>query len=481
MTSTSTPERLQRNLRRIHELLEKQRVVEQLVTRQRAPRKELAESLVHRQHLVELQIHLSRLHSADLAHLLETVALDQRLMLWKQIDSQRGGEVLLNMRDEAREGLIQALPHSELEDVLQQLSADDLTVIADDVPDQVLQQRLKELTADDRHWFQTAVSYPEDTVGHLMTHEMATALEEATQTETVVAMRRLKPFPAHTDKLFVIDQRGRFKGIVTMQALLLAEPGMRVRDIMVTRVVSFQAEDPARDAASAFDRYELVSAPVLSDRGSLIGRLTVDRVVDYRRESTTDDVLSIAGLSGREDPYGSVWQSARNRWLWLFINLATAFFASRVIGAFEGVIAELVALAALMPIVASIGGNTGNQTAALVIRSLAQGPLTRTTFKQFIRKELGISLINGAVFGVVVGLFALVFYRQPALAGVIATAVLFNLVIAAVVGLLAPTTLERYGRDPALGSSIILTATTDIMGFMVFLSLAGAFLVRGGG
>lgn len=469
---------LRETIDQIAVLLERQKIVEQLVERQESRRHQLVESLVHRQHLAELQTKLQRLHAADLAQVIETFPPEQRLLLWEQIYARRGGEVLLAMNDEERESLIGIMPPSQLKAVLSQLDADDMAWIAGDVPPEALQERLMQLTADDRQWFQVASTYPESTVGSLMTNEMATAYDDATQADTVAALRKLQPFPSQTDKLFVTDRRGHFRGIVTMQALLLAEPDALIGSLMSTDVVSFHPEDNARDAAQAFDRYDLVSAPVLSDRGSLIGRLTVDTVIDFMRQRSDDSVLSIAGLTGGEDLFASIWRSAQKRWPWLFINLFTAFIASLVIGAFEDTISRLVALAALMPIVASLGGNTGNQTSAILIRRLSQSGISGSAFSHLAKKEIGVSAVNGVVLGLVVGTFAFVLYRDAHLSMVIALAVLSILLVAAIVGLFVPTTLERIGRDPALGSSILLTATTDILGFLIFLGLASLLLVQ---
>jgi magnesium transporter len=265
--------------------------------------------------------------------------------------------------------------------------------------------------------------------------------------------------------------------VLPVTTILRHRPEMLVADIMATDVVRFGPEDSARDAAQAFERYDLVSAPVLNERGKLAGRLTVNVMMDYVRERSSDELLKLAGLSREEDLFASIWGGARNRWAWLGLNLVTAFIASRVIGAFESSITQLVALAALMPIVASVGGNTGNQTTALVIRAIAMGQATTQNVLRMVRKELGIGLVNGVLLGIVVALFALVFYQNVALGTVIALAMLLNLLLAAFVGLAVPITLDRLGRDPALGSSVLLTAATDSMGFLIFLGLATVILL----
>jgi magnesium transporter len=246
---------------------------------------------------------------------------------------------------------------------------------------------------------------------------------------------------------------------------------------MAEDISAFGPDDPAREALAAFERYDLLSAPVVDERGKLLGRLSVDAVMDFARQQADIKELKRAGLAGEEDLFAPVWLSARNRWLWLAVNLVTAFLASRVIGLFEGTIERLVALATLMPIVASVGGNTGNQTVALVIRALALGQLTPGSRRHLFGKELTIAMLNGVVWGGAMGVASLVLYRSAALGLVMAAAVLLNLVVSALVGVAVPLALQRTGRDPAQGASVLLTFTTDSMGFFLFLFLARAFLV----
>jgi magnesium transporter len=246
---------------------------------------------------------------------------------------------------------------------------------------------------------------------------------------------------------------------------------------MARDVVKFSPDDDGNKVAQAFERYDLVSAPVINERGKLIGRLTVDIVMDYLREETTEDVLGMVGLNREEDTFASIWHSARNRGFWLFINLLSMFFVSRVIGTFEHAIAQLVALAALMPIVASVGGNIGNQTAALMIRGMSLGQITPEIMPHLIRKELGVSTLNGLALGIGVALFTYFLYSDIHLALVIATAMLLTLILSALVGLAVPIVLEKSGRDPALGSTVLLTAATDSLGFFIFLGLATVFLL----
>lgn len=369
--------RLEDHLRHIVNLLEKHRLVETMVDRDRAsPRHDLIESLVHRQHLVELQLKLRSLHPADIAYILEALPLDDRLLIWGQIEDEHGGEVLLEVSDAVRDSLIEALERPALTRVLSQLDADDLAELADAIPEEVLAEVSRTLTARDRNWLQTTMAYPEDRVGRLMSPDVLTVRENQRVEQVLWLLRGRDYLPPNTDSLFVVDGRHQCKGVLPLQALLLNDPSRTVAELILNDPAVFSANDLANEAAKAFERYDLVSAPVVNERGKLLGRLTVDEVMDYIREESEEEALKIAGLRGDEDLFAPIWHSARNRWLWLSVNLCTAFIASRAIGLFEGTISQIVALATLMPIVAGIGGNSGNQTTALVVRGLALGEIT---------------------------------------------------------------------------------------------------------
>ena len=251
---------------------------------------------------------------------------------------------------------------------------------------------------------------------------------------------------------------------------------MPVSSLMIVDTIKLHSDEKAEQAAQAFERYDLVSAPVLDDAGRLVGRVTVNTVVDYIRSESESDVLNLAGLREEEDIFASVWKSAKNRWMWLALNLCTAFFASRVIGGFENTIEQFVALATLLPIVAGIAGNSANQTTTIIIRSLALGQITANNAQRLIIKELAIGLLNGIVWGGVAGLFAFFLYHNALLGLILTSAMLLNLLLGALAGLLIPLAMHRMGRDPAIGSSVMLTAITDSGGFFIFLGLAALFM-----
>ncbi len=467
---------LETHLTQVQNLLAKMRLVEELVHRQGGPRQDLVENLVHKQNLAELQRKLEDLHPADVAYILEALPLNERLLVWDLVKAERDGEILLEVSDSVRESLIQTMDKAELLAAAESLDTDEIADIAADLPHDVIQELLTTLDSQKRARLQSTLSYPEDTVGALMDYEMVTIRADVTLEVALRYLRRLGELPDQLDKLFVVDEDVLI-GVLPLKRLLTSDPEASVAAVMVEDVVKFHPEDEAHEAAQAFERYDLVMAPVVDMAGRLIGRLTIDAVVDYIRESADSDMLSMAGLKEEEDLFATVWRAAKNRWMWLAINLCTAFVASRVIGAFEGSIEKLAALAALMPIIAGIGGNSGNQTITLIIRGLALGHITPVNARRLVLKEIGVATLNGLVWGSAVGVFAWLLYDNPALGGVMALAMLLNLLVAALAGIFIPMTLERIKRDPAIGSSVLLTFVTDSMGFFIFLGLATLLLL----
>ena len=353
---------LSENLHQVITLLEKHKLVEDLVHNQTMVKHDLVESLVHRQNLTELQKKLDLLHPADVADILEALPLEQRLDVWELVKVERDGDILLEVSDAVRQTLIADMNSSELLAAAEQLDTDELADLAPDLPKDVLQELLYSLDAQNRARLQSALSYSEDAVGAIMDFDIVTIREDITLEVALRYMRRIGSLPDHTDKLFVVDRDDILRGVLPLKRLVVSELDAMVADVMADDAVTFHPEDIADEAAKAFERYDLVTAPVVDANNKLVGRITVDAVMDYIREETESDLLSMAGLREEEDFFASIWKSVQNRWAWLAINLVTALIASRVIGLFEGSIEKIVALAALMPIVAGIGGNSGNQT-----------------------------------------------------------------------------------------------------------------------
>ncbi len=477
------PEEASRALGEVQELLRRHQLVVDLAHRQRhgedEQRHELVEDLVHRQALAKLRARLEPIHPADIAYILEALPLDERLTVWDLVKAERDGEILLEVSDSVRETLIESMDRDELVDAVESLDADEIADLAPDLPTDVVEEVRQQLSQAERDQLRAAMSYPEESVGARMDFDAVSVREDVTLETVLRYLRRFDQLPDHTDQVFVVDRNDVLRGALPLDRLLINEPEVMVMDVMQTDVLALQVLDSQSEAAQAFERYDLVSAPVLDPHGRLLGRLTVAEVVDVIREEGESDLLSQAGLREEEDLFSSVWSSAKNRWLWLAVNLCTAFFASRVIGGFEGTIEKVVALAALMPIVAGIAGNSGNQTMTLIIRSLALGQVNASNTRRLVAKELAIAGLNGLVWGGIAGLAAWWLYSdtpQGVMLGMtMMLAMVLNLLVGALIAMAVPLTLERLGRDPALGSSVLLTFTTDSMGFFIFLGLASIF------
>jgi len=473
-------ENVQSHLKKVEALLSKHALLEDVVHRQELPREDrhaLVDTLVHKQNLAELGMFIDGLHAADIAYILESLPIEQRSLVWSLVKPERDGDILIEVSDAVRESLIATMNRDELRAAAEQLDADEIADIAHDLPQNVLRDVFRSLAVEEREQLRAAMSYPEDSVGALMDFSMIHVRDDVTLEVVSRYLRRFDELPDHTDQVFVVDRNDRFKGVLPINLIVVNEPETIVRDLMLTDTIQLHPDDKAEQAAQAFERYDLVSAPAIDEEGRLIGRVTVNVVLDYIRNESESDVLSLAGLREEEDIFASVWKSAKNRWTWLALNLCTAFFASRVIGTFEGTIEKFVALATLMPIVAGIAGNSANQTTAIIIRSLALGQITQGNARRMMLKELAIGGFNGLLWGSIAGLFAYVLYHNAALGIVMTSAMLLNLLVGATVGLAIPLVMQKLGRDPAFGSSVMITAITDSGGFFIFLGLATIFLI----
>ena len=425
----------------------------------------------------ELRARLDALHPADIAYILEALPPEERLRVWDLVKADRDGEILVEVSDAVRESLIAAMNSAELVAAAETLEADQLADIAPDLPPSVIEEVVQSLPLEERERLRAALSYPEGTVGALMDFDHVAVRDDVTLEAATRYLRRFDELPDHTDQLFVVDREQQFKGTLPLARLIVSDLDLQVAGVIVPESVKLHPEDSAEDAANAFERYDLVSAPVVDASDKLIGRLTVDAVVDYIRLRSAESQLAEAGLRHEEDVFASVLDSFKNRWAWLAVNLVTAFIASRVIGVFEQSIAQLVALATLMPIVAGIGGNSGNQTITLIVRALALGQIQGAYWTKLLAKELGVALLNGVVWGSLLGAIAYLLYGRLALAAVMALAMTLNLMLAAAAGVAIPWLRARGGHDPAPGSSVLITAVTDSGGFFIFLGLATLFLV----
>lgn len=420
---------------------------------------------------------LHELHPADVATVLEGLPPKERVLVWKLAIPEEDGDVLLEVSDSVRESLIEAMNTQELVAAVEDMGADDLADLAEDLPTHVVAEVLQTRDEEERAQVQAAMSYEDDQVGAVMDFEIVSIRADVSCEVVLRYLRRFDRLPDHTDKIFVVDDNDILQGVLPIRRLLIADPDDLVETIMARDVVKFRPQDDVEEAAQAFERYDLITAPVVDENKRLIGRLTVDEMVDVIREESEADMLNMAGLHEEEDLFAPVWDSVKNRWVWLAVNLVTAFVASRVIGAFEASIAQIVALAALMPIVAGIGGNSGNQTITMIVRAMANAQISTTQAIALLKKEISVALVNGLIWGSVMGVVSWLLYNSLGIGLVMVAAMTLNLLLAAILGVAIPMLMDKFGRDPALGSSVLITAVTDSGGFLIFLGLATLFLL----
>ncbi|CAB3734637.1 Magnesium transporter MgtE [Achromobacter deleyi] len=472
------PEDAQHALAEVQERLRRQQLVADLVHRQEEgdAKATLVEDLVHRQHEAELKTLLDGLHPADIAFILESLPKDERQAIWKLVSPEHDADVLLEVEDWVRESLIEAMDRQDLVAATGNMDADELADLAPDLPPDVVAEVQKGLTEEERAQLLEAMGYPEDSVGAIMDFEMVRVREDVTLEVVLRYLRRLHELPDHTDQIFVVDRQDKLQGILPLSRLLVSEPETEVRAVMNSDFLALNPLDSDADAAGAFERYDLVSAPVMDDQGRLIGRVTIADVVDVMREDSQEQALSRAGLQ-EEDIFAPVSTALRNRAPWLLFNLCTAATASFVASQFEGTVSQIVILAFLMSIVAGIGGNSGNQTMTLIIRALAMGRITGRNLWQLVKRELFVTLMVGLCGSVVAALFAWAISHSLSIALVMMAAMICNMLVGASVGVLVPMLRARFGKDPAMGSSVLLTFATDSLGFFIFLGLATIFLL----
>ncbi|WP_394754148.1 magnesium transporter [Crenothrix sp.] len=469
---------LQQQLQDIVTLLDKQQLEKSIVERGPVINHDLVEAVLNKQQQNRLQEKFAQLHPADIAYILESLPLDHRKSVWDAIKADDDGHVLLEVSDAVRQTLISSMEAEEIVTVAGKLNTDEIADLAADLPKRAMLKILRSLNNKDRKHLTDILAYQENQIGSRMDFGMIAVREDLTLKAVTAYIRKLGKLPRHTDKLFVVDQYNVVKGILPLHRLLTHLPMQHVADVMISDFVNFQAAQDIAEASRAFERYDLISAPIVDSKGRLQGRLCVDSIVDFIRDKTDEDILSAVGVAEEEDLFSSVWKSAKNRWGWLLINIATAFVSTRIIGLFEDVILQLVALASLMPIIAATGGNTGNQTSILIIRSLALGQITPGNRRRLFKKELTLAALNGTLIGLLVGFLVWLLYKDIALAGVMALAMFINLIVAVMVGLAIPLLRYKLGKDPAIGTSVMLTSITDSMGFFIFLGLASLFLIH---
>ncbi|MGP0857297.1 magnesium transporter [Serratia sp. CY84636] len=420
---------------------------------------------------------LDDMHAADLADLLEALPQDERMALWRLVGNSKRGQTLVEVAEPVWDSLIEEMSDKDLLKAIKTLDVDEQAYLAQYLPRNLMGRLLTSLEPEQRAQVREMSQYAKDSVGWMMDFELVTVRPDVTLGAVHRFLRMRKTIPDATDKLFVTDRKNTLLGELPLTAVLLNDPEIPVREVMDNDPATFQPEDKADEAAGAFERYDLISAPVVDAKGKLMGRLTIEEIVDAVNEESDTNLRRMGGLSPEEDVFAPVSKAVKTRWAWLAINLCTAFVASRVIGLFEHTISQLVALAALMPIVAGIGGNTGNQTITMIVRALALHQIEVGNISRLMLRELGVAIINGVVWGGIMGVITWLLYGDAAMGGVMTLAMLLNLLLAALMGVVIPMTMLKLGRDPAVGSSVLITALTDTGGFFIFLGLATLFLL----
>ena len=427
--------------------------------------------------IAEVGALVAHLPPPDLADTLEALPSEERHALWRLVQDHERGQVLLEASENVWDDLIDEMSDRDILDALQTLDIDEQIYLVQHLPRNLTGRLLASLPADERARVRQVMHYEKNSVGAIMEFGVITVRPDVTLGTVQRYLRRLGKMPDNTDKLFVTSRDKTLLGELELKTILLNSTQRRVSEVMENEPMVFSPEDDAEKAARTFERDDLVSAAVVDSVGKLMGRLTVDEIVDVVYEETDSDLRRMGGLSSEEDVFAPVMKAVKTRWAWLAINLCTAFIASRVIDGFEHTISQLVALASLMPIVAGIGGNTGNQTITMIVRALALQHIQPGNFSFLILREMGVALINGIVWGGIMGTVTWLLYGDPHLGAVMTLAMILNLLVASVMGVLIPMIMAKLGRDPAVGSSVMITAITDTGGFFIFLGLATVFLL----
>ncbi len=420
---------------------------------------------------------LQRIHPAKAAGLLESLPPDERSAAWDMVHNDAAGKILIHLHDEVRRNLALEMDPEDLAITARSLKLDDLVDLIQDLPATTGQQLLQTMDLAERKQLETMLDYPEDSAGGLMNTDQISVRENTRLSSVLRYLRVLEDLPDQTDKVMVVDRKNLYKGQLLLRKLLTSSTDLRVKDVMDSSSLPFAVETPSQEVVRKFEDLDLTSAPVVDGNGRLVGRITIDDVVDEIREESERSLMNAAGLDEEADMFAPVITSARRRAVWLGINLVTAFMAAWVIGLFEGTLEKVVALAVLMPIVASMGGIAGSQTLTLVIRGLALGQLESGNARVLLWKEFGIAALNGILWAAVVAALAIAWFGSWEIGGIIAAAILLNLLCAAIAGVTIPLVLRRAGIDPALAGGVILTTVTDVVGFAAFLGLATLVLM----
>ncbi|MEM8844119.1 MAG: magnesium transporter [Pseudomonadota bacterium] len=414
---------------------------------------------------------LNSFHPAEIAHLLEALPQSKRTFIWNMLDHEDDGEILVYVGDEVRNGLINVMNKEQLIAATEGLEHDDLADLLADLPDAVTDEALSNLNISDRERLQSVLSYEEDSAGGIMNTDTVTVRKDISLDVVQRYLRSRKELPASTDSLFVVDRYQKYIGSISLTDILTHDTKMFVRDLMQDNIEPILASEPEADVAHKFETLDLVSAPVVDENQKLLGRITIDDVVDIIREQGERSMMNMAGLTEEEDLFAPILKSTKRRAVWLGVNMCTAFITASVINFFSDTLEQIIILAVLAPVVQSMGGIAGSQTLILVIRGYALKQIGRSNARILLLREIAIGLLNGVIWATVVALIAAIWFHNISVSGIIAIAMVTNLISAALAGVIIPMTMRKLGIDPALAGGVVLTAITDVVGISSFLGL----------
>ncbi|MEM7433101.1 MAG: magnesium transporter [Pseudomonadota bacterium] len=420
---------------------------------------------------------IQSLHPAEVAYLLESVPLQERAILWEMVDPDDEGDVLVEVADEVRDSLIKGMQTEELIAATEGMEFDDLADLLVDLPETVTQGVLQALDSQDEERLRQVLAYDEDSAGGLMNVDIVTVRPDVTLEVVSRYLRARGEMPDGTDSIFVVNRNGEYEGALYLSRLLTGDPETQVFDVMTAEVHSIPVMAPSADVVWEFEHHDLLSAPVVDGNNRVVGRITVDDIVDEIRDEAEHSLMSAAGLDEEDDMFAPVVRSAARRAVWLGVNLATAFLAAAVVDQFQTTIDKIVLLAVLMPVVPSMGGVAGTQSLTIITRAIALGQIDRTNARRILRKELAVGILNGFAWAIIVSGATYLWFGDWRIGGVIGAAMIINLFVAAFAGFAIPLILKRLNIDPALAGGVVLTTVTDVVGYSAFLGLAALLLL----
>ena len=417
------------------------------------------------------------LHPSEVARLLESLPMPERTVIWEMVDPDNEGEVLVELADEVRDGLIESMHEHEVIAALEGMQLDDLADLIADLPEALTRQVLRSLDHQDRERLHAVMSYDEDSAGGLMNVDVVTVRPDVTLEVVLRYLRARGDMPEGTDSIYVVNRDNEYFGSLFLSRLLTADPSLSVAEVMSPEIQPIPAHTPSDEVVWEFEHRDLLSAPVVDDQNRLVGRITVDDIVDVIRDEAEHSFMSAAGLDEEDDMFAPVVKSARRRALWLGVNLVTAFVAASVVDLFQTTLDRIVLLAVLMPVVPSMGGVAGSQSLVVITRAMALGQVDRNNAERILRNELMVGLLNGMAWSVVVAFLTYAWFGDWRIGAVIAAAMIINMAVAAVAGFSVPLLLKRLRIDPALAGGVVLTTITDVVGYLSFLGLGATFLI----